>query len=301
MIPRNFLLEWAEKTPWPGQDQVEQDLILSRAIADIFADDFLAERVAFRGGTALNKLIFPSPYRYSEDIDLVQVGPEPIGPVLDRVRDVLGSWLGKANSEVKENAAKLRYRFTSETGQSGKIKIEINTREHGAFLGYSSRSFQIDSRWHQGQATVRTFALEEVLATKLRALLQRDKGRDLFDLKQAFDHFPDLDHAAVVDLFQRYLNRSGTVISRAMAEQRVLNKLEGGAALADVRALVPFAMSESVTNEAGLSAAAYVLTCLVEKLPGSAWETTADTVERLGLRTYLDDAAAACSSRPGPK
>ncbi|WP_371418886.1 nucleotidyl transferase AbiEii/AbiGii toxin family protein [Labrys sp. KNU-23] len=40
----------------------------------------------FRGGTALNKLHFPAPLRYSEDIDLVRTSPGAIGPILDRLR-----------------------------------------------------------------------------------------------------------------------------------------------------------------------------------------------------------------------
>ncbi|MGH2469017.1 MAG: nucleotidyl transferase AbiEii/AbiGii toxin family protein [Chloroflexota bacterium] len=38
------------------------------------------------------------------------------------------------------------------------------------------------SPWFTGSADVPTFALEELLGTKLRALYQRRKGRDLFDL-----------------------------------------------------------------------------------------------------------------------
>lgn len=293
MIPRNFLLEWAERTPWPEQDQVEQDLILSRAITAIFADDFLAERVAFRGGTALNKLLLPAAYRYSEDIDLVQVAPEPIGPVLDRLRLVLDGWLGKANSEIKENAAKLKYKFVSETGVARKLKIEINTREHGAHLGYETHDFSVDTRWFKGQASVRTFQLEEILATKLRALLQRDKGRDLFDLKQAAELLPNLDHDQVVETFQKYL-----VISRANAEHSVLAKLERGTALDDLRPLVPLAMAAAVTTEGAMAAAAYVLTCLAAKLPGATGELTEQRIERLGLKTYMEDAVNLCARSP---
>ena len=142
---------------------------------------------------------------------------------------------------------------------------------------------------------MRTFQLEEILATKLRALLQRDKGRDLFDLKQAADTFPNLDHDKVVDIFQKYLVNTGTVISRAVAEDRVLAKLERGTALDDVGPLVPLAMAGAVTTEASTSAAAYVLTCLAAKVPGAPSELTADRVERLGLQSYMTLAADICA------
>jgi predicted nucleotidyltransferase component of viral defense system len=56
MIPRNFITEWKEKAQWPDDAQVEQDLIIERALIAIYQDDFLAGQLAFRGGTALHKL-----------------------------------------------------------------------------------------------------------------------------------------------------------------------------------------------------------------------------------------------------
>ena len=72
MIPTAYIQEWTAATPWPDPRQIEQDLIISRALCDIFNEPLLADRLAFRGGTAINKLLFRQPLRYSEDIDLVQ-------------------------------------------------------------------------------------------------------------------------------------------------------------------------------------------------------------------------------------
>ena len=89
MTPGAYIQEWNSTTPWPDPRHVEQDLIIARALCDIFNDPWLAERLASRGGTAINKLLFAQPLRYSEDIDLVQVRPEPIGPTVDKIRRVL--------------------------------------------------------------------------------------------------------------------------------------------------------------------------------------------------------------------
>jgi len=72
LIPLAFIQQWTTHAPWPDLRQVEQDLIISRALCDLFKKDELRNRIAFRGGTAINKLIFRSPLRYSEGIDLVQ-------------------------------------------------------------------------------------------------------------------------------------------------------------------------------------------------------------------------------------
>jgi predicted nucleotidyltransferase component of viral defense system len=72
MIPQMNIIAWGNVAPWAEQRQIAQDLIISRAIIELFSDHFLREQLRFRGGTALNKLHFPAPLRYSEDIDLVR-------------------------------------------------------------------------------------------------------------------------------------------------------------------------------------------------------------------------------------
>ncbi len=81
--------------PWPDNTQVEQDLILSRALITMYRLPVVAEQAVFRGGTALHKLFFDPAGRYSEDIDLVQTEAGPIGGLIDAIRDVLDPWLGK--------------------------------------------------------------------------------------------------------------------------------------------------------------------------------------------------------------
>jgi Nucleotidyl transferase AbiEii toxin, Type IV TA system len=63
-----------------------------------------------------------------------------------------------------------------------RIKIEMNIAETQSFLPRITRPHLVDSRWWSGQAEVRTFEIDELMSTKLRALYQRRKGRDLFDL-----------------------------------------------------------------------------------------------------------------------
>lgn len=72
MIPRAFIQAWSVKAPWPDSRQVEQDLIICRALCDLFNAHELKRKIAFRGGTAIHKLLCEQPLRYSEDIDLVQ-------------------------------------------------------------------------------------------------------------------------------------------------------------------------------------------------------------------------------------
>lgn len=98
MIPEYFVRSWAAQAPWPRNELVEQDMIICRALIAIFSDPFLAEHLAFRGGTALHKLYLSPQPRYSEDIDLVQIHAGPIKPILDHLREAL-AFLGEPKTK----------------------------------------------------------------------------------------------------------------------------------------------------------------------------------------------------------
>ena len=56
MIPENFVEKWRQYAKWQTPAQVEQYLIISRALADLYHDPHVSEALIFIGGTALNKL-----------------------------------------------------------------------------------------------------------------------------------------------------------------------------------------------------------------------------------------------------
>jgi predicted nucleotidyltransferase component of viral defense system len=200
---------------WRTNAMVEQDLILSRIVVDLFSDPFLRETLIFRGGTALNKLCFPRPLRYSEDVDLVQRAAGPIGPVFDAVRRALGGWLGEKPARKQgPGVVNLVYRAMSEDVPplQLRIKVEINTRELFRVLPVVERSLRIESRWFNGNARIPVYAIEELLGTKLRALYQRRKGRDLFDLAAALRELSP-DATMIADAFQRYMAEEGRRIA----------------------------------------------------------------------------------------
>ncbi len=66
MIPQSAITHWRNIAPWPQDAQVEQDLILCRALLEIFQTPLLADALLLRGGTALYKLFISTPHRYSE-------------------------------------------------------------------------------------------------------------------------------------------------------------------------------------------------------------------------------------------
>ena len=267
MIPRDFITEWRRQAPWPQSYQVEQDLVISRSLVAIFSNPLLAENLAFRGGTALFKLHLP-PVRYSEDIDLVQVKAGPIGPVLDALRSELDPWLGEPRRRRGEGRVTLVYRFASEENLPLRLKVEINSREHFALHGHVRHPFAVESRWFSGRADVLTYTLEELLATKLRALYQRKKGRDLFDLWYAFSHSRHIpDDERVVGFFLEYMERGGHKVSRAQFERNLLTKRLDPHFAGDIE---PLLTPDGAWNLE--EAFDVVMGRLVSSLPGEPWQ-----------------------------
>ena len=183
MIPQAAITEWSEFVSWRDEVKVEQDLIICKALVEIYKDDYLAKNLAFRGGTALHKLYLHPQPRYSEDIDLVQVQAGPIKETYDHLRDAL-AFLGEPKVKQKKHNNTLIFRLQSSGMPSLPIhlKIEINCKEHFSILPMVKEPFEVKSLWYEGSAELLTSQLDELVGTKLRALYQRRKGRDLYDL-----------------------------------------------------------------------------------------------------------------------
>ena len=270
MIPADFIAEWREQVPWVQESQVEQDLVISRALVEIFANEDLARALAFRGGTALYKLYLAPPPRYSEDIDLVQTVAGPIGPTMDRLRHRLDSWLGEPRRSFKEGRVTLLYRFASEETPPLplRLKIEINSREHFHVLELAHKRFGVESRWFSGTAQIPTYALDELLGTKLRALYQRKKSRDLFDLWWASQQV-EIDLDRVVHCFVEYLAAEGHRVSRAELEANLAGKLRDAVFLADLQPLLVPGIAWDLE-----AAAEWTFEEITPRLRGKPWKGT---------------------------
>jgi hypothetical protein len=176
MIPEAAITHWRRIVPWSQDSQIEQDLILSRALIELYQDPLVGGRLRLRGGPDSITL----KYRVQSEIP-------PVAPL--------------------------------------RLKLEINTREHVCLLGAAQHDFQVKSPWYAGSSVIETFRLEELLATKLRALYQRRKGRDLFDLFLGLQA-PGIDAALVADTFLQYMRFSGSPVSQRLFEDNLAEKFK---------------------------------------------------------------------------
>lgn len=247
MLLQREIIAWRAHAPWATDVQVEQDLLITRAMIAIFSDPFLSTQVAMRGGTMLHKIHVVAAARYSEDIDLVAVGDRPQSHIRRALMRVLSPLLGgpprtDVIAQVKlaiRNTIKpsrvLRlewvYTPTSAPGLHMQLKIEVNVTERTAFYPLLRVPFAPPLPEGSGGTEVVTYDVNEMLGTKLRALYQRDHGRDLFDLDYALTHGRTdesshrVDPQRVIDAFQHYLGQEGTTVSRDDLERALRRKV----------------------------------------------------------------------------
>ena len=259
MIPQRYIEEWKTQAPWAIDAQVEQDLIIARALVEIFSDDLLKNSLAFRGGTALHKLYLKPQIRYSEDIDLVQINSEPINPILKQIRERL-SFLGTKRT-VKQHIHNntIIYRFEPEDPSVNimRLKIEINTREHFNVLGLKEIPYKVENGWLSRECSLTGYELEELLGTKMRALYQRRKGRDLFDLYWALtNHSVDIDK--LIQCYKTYMKYS---VSKPPTQKQFLANME-----------------EKMTDREFLDDVYIILKQGVEYDNGKAWEVVREEI-----------------------
>jgi len=233
MIPitRQDILAHQAVVPWAAQYQAEQDLLLCRAMVALFDDKFLNSQIAMRGGTLLHKVHLAPPARYSEDIDLVAVGSRPPDHIRRAIRRVLADILGMPKASVWgtlalaiRNTVKpsrvLRMTYSTrsiiEPNRMLDIVVEANVTERKPHRAVVEMPFSFPFREKPVQTHVKGFDIHEMLGTKMRAMFQRKRGRDLFDLYWALTKSPTpVDPAAIIASFEHYLKQEGTKVGRA--------------------------------------------------------------------------------------
>jgi predicted nucleotidyltransferase component of viral defense system len=267
MIDRSILEGWRESVaPWRSLAMVEHDLILSRILIEIYKYPKIAENLAFRGGTALNKLFINPPARFSEDIDLVQIKSEPIGDTLDQLRAAIDPWLGKPKWKITRRSVKMLYQYQTWEDKVGKLKIEINTTEHFHLLDLQKQKFSMNSEWFSGEADLLVYQFEEMTATKFKALYQRRKGRDLFDTWMILDrNMIDVDKT--IGLLEDYCNQVDEQITRALFERNMILKKDHPDFYFDMQSLLAIDTDWDFNKAFDM-----VMTELIPKLKGEAWK-----------------------------
>jgi predicted nucleotidyltransferase component of viral defense system len=256
MIPitRQDILAHQQVVPWAAQYQVEQDLLLCRAMVALFDDKFLSNQIAMRGGTLLHKVHLAPASRYSEDIDLVVVGARPEQHIRLAIRRVLTDVLGRPrtsawgtlklalrNSVRPSRVLRMAYSIPSiiENGRTLNIVVEGNVTERKPHLAVVEMPFSFPFRDKTVQTRIKGYDIHEMLGTKMRAMFQRKRGRDLFDLYWALTKSAKkVKPPAIIESFQHYMKQEGTKAARAEFIGILENHLEDPGFCSDMEPLL---------------------------------------------------------------
>ena len=184
---RNALYRHAERTG-SGRGAIEKDLVISIVLA-IISDSpefsWCSDKLIFRGGTCIKKVFYHDETRFSEDIDLMGLNIEEAGLFMRSVNKLVGMNLGVTSfdsTEVQysnERGLDFMLYYTSVLQQKDHISFNLST-------AYPMERIQkravIVEPYLQINPSILTLGIKEILAEKTRALLQRRKPRDLFDV-----------------------------------------------------------------------------------------------------------------------
>jgi predicted nucleotidyltransferase component of viral defense system len=195
---------------------VEKDYILGWVLAGIARDEELSRAWLFKGGTCLKKCFFET-YRFSEDLDFTVVEPAQLDRdfLLTRFR-ALGAWLYdmtgielpaellrfdvydmKTGGRAGEGRIAYRGPIAPRGGDLPRIKIDLTADEHVVLPSIIRPVTHPYSDATEGGITARCYAFEELFGEKVRALAQRARPRDLYDVINLFRH-GDFRNAATV-------------------------------------------------------------------------------------------------------
>ena len=238
MIERREILDIAGTLGLSPQ-VVEKDYVLGWVLAGIYQHAALAENWIFKGGTCLKKCYFET-YRFSEDLDFTLTDSSRIDQefLVDAFREI-GEWIYEGTGieipeklqefEVFENPrgtvscqGKLSYRgpIAPRSGGLPRIKLDLTLDELLVLPPAEPVIFHDYSDVPTEGISVRCYAYEEAFAEKVRALGERARPRDLYDVINLFRNLEARPQSAVLHdvLKQKCAHRGISVPTHAELE-----------------------------------------------------------------------------------
>ena len=242
---------WADEQGISDLLFAELDYRLVKVLEALYRDDFLSERLCMKGGTAINKLYLGETSRLSVDLDFNHVGPKE--EVLKERRDVrerIVELLTKQDdsyvihSERRYEQTRIKVRYKTVAGPIRSFKIEISHVERFPIVSLVKKQVKTP----EGLADVITYTLEELTATKLRALLERFKGRDIYDLYFISQLKPD--PTVTRKMFLYYFYRARKVFNPKVHYKNLTKRYESGNYTDDVSAFIKPTVTFDLANAA---------------------------------------------------
>lgn len=187
MFSREYLDRLAADTTFRS-DTLEKVLRLERLLNQVRRHPFLADRLALKGGTALNLFFAGSVPRLSVDLDLNCVRPVERDemlrekPEVERAIRIIAEGDGYRLQWAREEHAgrKIYLWYRSALGSNDHIEVDLNFLHRVPLVPAVERDGWTPDADHPCRALV--VGTEETLAGKVLALLDRGAPRDVYDV-----------------------------------------------------------------------------------------------------------------------
>jgi predicted nucleotidyltransferase component of viral defense system len=242
---------WADEQDISDLLFAELDYRLVKTLETFYSNDFLSKRLCMKGGTAINKLYLAEISRLSVDLDFNHLGSkEEVLKERRDVRELIVELLKKQDNsydvhyEHPYGLTRIKARYKTVGGPVQNFKIEISHVERFPIISPVKKQIKTPD----GLADVVTYTLEELTATKLRALLERFKGRDIYDLYFISQLKPD--PAVTRKMFLYYFYRSRKVFNPKVHYKNLTKRYESGNYTDDVSAFIKPTVKFDLTKAA---------------------------------------------------
>lgn len=227
---------------------VEKDYALGWLLAGIFANNKIADSWVFKGGTCLKKCFFET-YRFSEDLDFTLQDESHLDEkFLGEVFEEIGEWVYEKcgiempadsqkfdiydNPRGRKNCqGKISYRgpVSPTTGGWPRIKLDLTADENIVLSPVHLPIFHPYSDAPDGDITVQTYTYEEAFGEKVRALAERTRPRDLYDVINLYRNIEARPAPSVLlDVLSQKCEFKGIAVPKAADLDPFKDELEAG-------------------------------------------------------------------------
>ena len=225
-IKKEQIEEWAAKKHFQEEAHAEIDLRLEFLLNATYQKEWLRKHLIFKGGTALHKIHLKENLRFSEDIDLEHRQNQKMFETINQILHLFEELDMEGKGINQKNNYKILSFYNSEiTNQRERVKMEIGYKEDFSILGYTEKILDINNVCFASKVLVNTYDINEILSQKTRALYQRFKGRDLYDLFVSRLH-PDFDIEKIAKCFIRHMTNKKTGNNMMPVEKEFILNIE---------------------------------------------------------------------------
>lgn len=203
---------------------IEKDYVLSKVLMALSQVDGFRKNLLFKGGTALKKFYYQE-WRFSEDLDFTsktKLKPRDIKAVFQETVETAGKLFGltigvieysqypKTGTDLVSAQFKLGYDgpLRKSSGQKNNVRVDIAFDE--AIVSEPITKQIIKSYGDDIDAELPLYPLEEIVAEKLRSILQRGKSRDYYDVWILLkNHNGDFSVSRTAEILKAKCNHKG--------------------------------------------------------------------------------------------